>query len=112
MPDSTNIIVVNFAPNYHRRVQARKPRDKQFVVECAYCDNTGRDTNIAMSMLTTNPPCPVRNPVCNGGWRTIPGRLDNYNRCGSCSGTGKYDDILSGRKPCQKCNGIGLVKTT
>lgn len=110
MADSTNVVFINFTSNYRRRIQARKPRDKQFVVECAYCDGTGRDPNLAKSMLTTNPPCSARNPVCNGGWRTLQGRPDNYRRCGSCDGTGKDEDILLGLGPCQQCHGIGLVR--
>ena len=37
MANSNNVKLINFAPNYQRRIQARKPKDKQFVVECAYC---------------------------------------------------------------------------
>ena len=110
MADSTNIIFFNFLPNYRRRIQARKPRDKQFVVECAYCDGTGRDPNLAKKILSTNPPCPATNPICNGGWRTLQGHPDNYRCCGPCKGTGKYHDILSGLQPCRECHGIGLVK--
>ena len=35
MADSINIVFINFSPNYRRRIQAPKPKDSSFTVECA-----------------------------------------------------------------------------
>ncbi len=105
MANSTNIIFINFPPDYRRRIQAPKPKDSSFTVECAASNGKGMipDPNGIFP--------PQDCSACRGtGWITLNGLPGGYRRCGRCSGKGILDNAISGWKICDICKGSGLVK--
>jgi DnaJ-class molecular chaperone len=93
-----------FVGGYIRSIGERKP--KEFTVECAFSNGKGLNP---FSTLTSQD-C----SVCKGtGWVTLPGKPEDYKRCGMCNGSGREQDALRNlaqTQPCHICKGSGLVR--
>jgi hypothetical protein len=104
MANSGDVIRYTFVQGYIRRVQARKPKEKSFTIECAFCNGRG----IITDGIFPSQDCPVHG--CKAGWLTFHSIPEDYKPCGTCKGTGKEGDDIWGWKPCHFCQGSGLVK--
>ena len=102
MAGSDNIVRYTFVGGYVRRVRAAK--DDSFEAEDAYCGGSGVIPGSEILIKKSDPRCK------GTGFVVLPGKREQYKRCGLCEGTGRDPNNVLVAVRCKNCDGTSLVK--